>query len=216
MILSLLSEPMLLLPILLSLLIAFTVHEFAHAYVADRLGDPTPKSLGRLTLNPLSHLHPIGFLMLITVGFGFGKPVPYDDRYLKNPKWGAAWIGLAGPISNLILAFAAILILVLLVSNGMPQTSLLYLFLLFLAQFNVALMVFNLLPIHPLDGSKVFDAIVHDRYDNIKVWLANYGPFLLLMLILLDATSPISVFGRLFQFVLSGLEGIVLFLVRLS
>lgn len=215
MILSLLSQPALLIPVLLSLVIAFTVHEFAHAYVADRLGDPTPKSLGRLTLNPLVHMHPIGFLLLITAGFGFGRPVPFDDRYLKNPKWGAAWIGLAGPISNLILAFIAILALAVLVGRGMPSNSLLYVFLLFLAQFNVALLVFNLLPIHPLDGSKVLEAVLPDRFDHVKSWLANYGPFLLLLAVLLDASSPVSFFGGLFSTVLSGLEWMVIALVSL-
>lgn len=216
MLLSLLSQPWLFLPVISALIIAFTVHEFSHAFAADTLGDATPRNAGRLTLNPISHLHPIGFLLLITAGFGFGKPVPFDDRNLKNPKLGAALIGLAGPFSNLIVAFLAAGALVLLVGQGMLQTSLLYVFLLFLVQFNVALLVFNLLPIPPLDGSKVLFAALPAKYDHVKDWLENYGPMVLLTLVLIDTATPISIFGGLFQAALRGIETIVVSLANLA
>ena len=216
MIISLVSQPLLLLPVLAAIIIAFTVHEFSHALVADRLGDPTPKSLGRLTLNPLAHMHPIGFLLLITAGVGFGKPVPFNEGYLKNPKWGGALIGLAGPLSNLLLAILGIAALVMLAGRGLGASSPLYLFLLVLVQFNVALLVFNLLPIPPLDGSKLVFALIPDAQSHIKDWLENYGPTLLLLLIIFDVASPVSVLGRLFQAVLTGIESFVLAFVRLS
>lgn len=216
MILSLLSQPWLFLPVIAALIIAFTVHEFSHALAADSLGDSTPRNAGRLTLNPLSHLHPIGFLLLITAGFGFGKPVPFDDRNLKNPRSGSALIGLAGPISNLVLAFLGMIALVVFLGQGMNQNSLLYVFLLFLVQFNVALLVFNLLPIPPLDGSKVLFAALPSRYDHVQDWLNAYGPMVLLILVLIDTATPISIFGGLFQGALRGIETIVVTLANLA
>src|SRR3989338_2044892 len=104
------SNPLVFAAAALSLLAAITVHEFAHAYAADRLGDPTPRLQGRLTLNPLVHLDPIGTLLLFVIGFGWGKPVQFDPYNLENPKRDAAIISFAGPVSNLILATIAALI----------------------------------------------------------------------------------------------------------
>lgn len=206
----LLNQPLLLLPALAAVILAFTIHEFSHAFVAHKLGDPTPESLGRLTLNPLAHMHPIGFLLLVTVGFGFGKPVPFDDRHLKNPRLGTSLIGLAGPLSNFISALLAIIILVFV--QSIPENSLLVIFLQFFAAFNVNLMVFNLFPIPPLDGSKVLFAILPDRYESVKLWLSQYGPLLLLGLILL----PNSVFGALFQGVLNAITGVVIAIAQIT
>lgn len=210
MIFYLLSDPIFILPVLLAILIAFTVHEFSHAWAAELLGDHTPKSLGRLTLNPLAHVHWVGFALLLIAGFGWGKPVPFNPANLKNPKWGSAFIGFAGPLSNLILAVLTMIVMTVLNSVGLlPPDSLLAVFLLFLVQFNIVLMVFNLLPIPPLDGSKILFAVIPDRYHGWRITLAQYGPIILFFLILLDASSPISIFGSLFNFFLSGVQRII-------
>lgn len=205
MLFSLLSNPILLVPVLAAIIIAMTVHEFAHAAMAEWLGDPTPRLLGRLTLNPMAHIHPLGFLLLIVAGFGWGNPVPFDPSKLKNEKWGSALVGLAGPLSNLLLAFLGIVGLILIERFGLVQDSLLSIFLIFLVQFNVVLMVFNLIPIPPLDGSKLLFAVLPDRLDHIRQSLLVYGPFILLGLILIDNTLPVSLLGGLFQFFLNGI-----------
>lgn len=194
-----------LVPVLAAIIIAMTVHEFAHAAMAEWLGDPTPRLLGRLTLNPMSHIHPMGFFLLMIAGFGWGNPVPFDPSRLKNEKWGSALVGLAGPVSNLILAFLALLGLILIERLGLVQDSLLSIFLIFLVQFNVILMVFNLLPIPPLDGSKLLFAILPDRMEHIRNSLSMYGPFILLGLIVLDSTLPVSFLASLFQLFLTGI-----------
>src|SRR3990167_7168759 len=101
---ALTESPILFIILLLSLILCITVHEFAHAYAASKLGDPTAKAMGRLTLNPLKHLDPVGTLLLIFAGFGWGKPVPYNPNYFKNPKRDSALVSLAGPASNFLFA----------------------------------------------------------------------------------------------------------------
>lgn len=205
MLFSLLSNPVVLLPVLAAIIIAITVHEFAHAAMAEWLGDPTPRLLGRLTLNPLSHVHPLGFILLMIAGFGFGNPVPFDPSRLKNPKWGSALVGLAGPFSNLVLAFLALFALILIERFGLVQESLLSLFLIFLVQFNVVLMVFNLLPIPPLDGSKLLFALLPEKYSHIEQSMLIYGPFILLGVVIVDRALPVSLLGGLFQIFLNGI-----------
>jgi Zn-dependent protease len=135
----------------IALVIAITIHEYSHALAADRLGDPTPRSLGRLSLNPLRHLDPLGTLMIFVLRFGWGKPVPIDAYNLKNPRRDELIIALAGPVSNLILATIFSLL-----ANFIPQNFILLSFVFTLIQINIILAVFNLLPIPPLDGSKIF------------------------------------------------------------
>lgn len=135
----------------IALVIAITIHEYSHALAADRLGDPTPRSLGRLSLNPLRHLDPLGTLMIFVLRFGWGKPVPIDTYNLKNPRRDELIIALSGPASNLILAT-----LISLLTNFIPQNFILLSFLFTLIQINIILAIFNLLPIPPLDGSKIF------------------------------------------------------------
>lgn len=208
----LLSNPIFIVPVIAAILIAFTVHEFSHALAAETLGDPTPKSLGRLTLNPISHIHGLGFLLLLVAGFGWGKPVPFDPRNLKNPKVGSAIIGFAGPFSNFILAIAGVGLIWLLgpTLGILPPNSLLTIFLVFLVQFNIILLVFNLIPIPPLDGSKVLFALIPDRYAHIQQTLTIYGPMILLALIIFDSLSPISIFGTLFGFFLNGIDRLLM------
>lgn len=150
------------------IIIAIGIHEAAHCYMADYLGDPTPRSLGRLSLNPLVHLDPMGTLVILVTGaFGWGKPSPYDPYNLRNPRRDSALIALAGPISNLLLALG----LSFIVRLGVPQF--LFSILFFLISLNVNLAIFNLIPIAPLDGSRIF----------LKNQSNNYSLFLLLLLI---------------------------------
>ncbi len=149
MIFELFTNPILFFIWFIALLVAVTIHEFSHSLIADRLGDPTPRINDRLTLNPLAHLDPVGTLMLLLVGFGWGKPVPIDPYNLENPRRDSALISLAGPASNLILATILSLI------NGLVSYSFISLFLYPIIVLNVTLAIFNLLPFPPLDGSKI-------------------------------------------------------------
>lgn len=158
-----------LISVLLSLPIVFlalSVHETAHGYVAYKLGDPTARNLGRLTLNPIKHIDPIGFICMLLCGYGWAKPVPVNTRYFKKPKRDMALTGLAGPVSNILLAILFILMLrveTLVLEFFPPETDfqlnvyvLLYQFLSIGFDLNITLAVFNLIPCPPFDGSRIF------------------------------------------------------------
>ena len=147
------SNPLAFVIIAVALILSLTVHEFAHAYTADRLGDPTPRRAGRVTLNPLAHLDPFGAILLLIAGFGFAKPVPVNSGNMG--RWGMLWVAAAGPISNLLIAILAALLL-----KFLPLTQLTYLVLTTVLGINVVLAVFNVLPIPLLDGSRIVAAIV--------------------------------------------------------
>jgi len=180
--LSLLENPLDLLYFAIALLFAITVHEFSHAWVANYLGDPTAKKAGRVTLNPLAHLDPLGTIMLLLVRFGWGKPVPINPNNFKNPKLGSALTALAGPTSNFLLANLIALVYKLGSFTGTPFGD----FLLLVIYMNLVLMVFNLLPIPPLDGSKFF-ALFFPALDNPKYEI--YGPFVLIVFILVGGAT---------------------------
>lgn len=159
--------------ILASLVIIFLImpfHEWAHAFVAYKLGDTGIKSRGRLSLNPIEHIDPVGALMILLIGFGWAKPVPIDDRNFKNPKVGMGISALAGPVANLVAALAGGLILNALVtfSGSFIMTNnigyYIYIFLLYYIMLNIALAVFNLVPIPPLDGSKIMFMFLPDKW----------------------------------------------------
>ena len=134
-----------------ALLIAVTVHELAHALVADRLGDPTARSIGRLTLNPLPHIDPLGALAFILAGFGWAKPVPVNAQNFRHPLRDMAWVAAAGPIANFLAAFAALILILVLKSAGMlPEVAVGALW--YVYTFNLVLGIFNLVPLPPLDG----------------------------------------------------------------
>lgn len=179
----------------LTLIIAFTVHELAHAFTADQLGDPTARNLGRLTLNPLAHLDPIGSLLLLVAGFGWAKPVPVNPYNLRTgPRLGMAIVAFAGPFSNLVMAaFAAAFVRAGLVSVGFDERfnsiggilpSVGYLTETFIVT-NIFLMLFNLLPIGPLDGMKVLRGLAPREWDRILDPLERWGMFLLMALVFL-------------------------------
>ena len=169
------------------LLFALVFHEFSHAWVAYKLGDPTARYAGRLTLNPIAHLDPVGGLMILFVGFGWAKPVPVDPRYLKNPREDMMKIAFAGPASNLLLAFIAGTIL----RFGIGQGSIAMMLILF-TQINIMLAVFNMIPISPLDGSQIFSGLLIRTNPDLVRNLQIYGPQILLGAILIGYFTPIS------------------------
>lgn len=175
----------------IGLVIAITIHEFAHAWVADHLGDPTPRVQGRVTLNPLAHLDPIGTFTLLFIGFGWGKPVQFDPYNLKDRKRDSALIALAGPASNIILAIALSLIIHFLV----PGVNIISLVLARMLSINISLAIFNLVPVAPLDGEKILYALL-PRLTAIEYrqFMEKYGTFVLLALILpiFGGISPVS------------------------
>ena len=189
------------------LLFALVFHEFSHGWVANKLGDPTAKNQGRLTLNPLAHLDPFGSLMILFVGFGWAKPVPVDSRYLANPRKDMMKIAFAGPASNLLLALVGGLIIRL---TGYVDTftSMLILF----TQINISLAVFNMIPIPPLDGSQIFSGIMIQRNPQLVMQLQIYGPQILMGLILFGMFSGVSIiwavmspFVNFFMFLFAGM-----------
>lgn len=168
------------------LLIAFTVHEFAHAYTANKLGDPTAKEQGRLTLNPMQHLDPIGTLLIFIVGFGWARPVPVNRRHFKNPRLGGILVSLMGPLSNFVLAIIGAGIMYGLVISGMAATlpkQVMDFFGLFI-NLNVLLFVFNLLPIPPLDGYRIVEDLVSPSVRAKMTQYEQYGSLIFLILVI--------------------------------
>ena len=175
------------LAIVFVILCILPLHEYAHGWVAGKLGDPTARLERRLTLNPLASVDPVGTVWLFLFGFGWAKPVPVDPRYFKRPKRGMALTALAGPLSNLLLAFLAMLFCHKVLDGFVTRESgfcyVLYIFLhLFVAPLSIGLGLFNLLPIPPLDGAKVLGAFLPDRAYFGLMRYERYGMLLLLAL----------------------------------
>jgi len=168
------------------ILIGLTFHEFAHAWMANRLGDPTAKMMGRLTLNPLKHLNLIGTLAIIFFRFGWAKPVPINPDNFMDRRKGMILVSVAGPASNLILAIAFAVIsrlLSLIPPDPYAIMSYIMAILVFAVFYNLLLAFFNIIPIPPLDGSQILFSLLPLRYTNALLWLQRYGFIILLVLI---------------------------------
>ena len=173
-------------------LIAIIGHELGHAWVSTKLGDPTPRYEGRLTLNPLAHLDPIGTLLMIFTGFGWARPVGVNPMYYKDRKKGMALVAIAGPLSNFLMAFVGILLAVLLsvFAGGIVGFGNVSSIFVRFAFMNLRLMAFNLIPIPPLDGSKILGMILPNRiYYNVL----QYERYAMILILLLSVTGVFSV-----------------------
>ncbi len=177
------------------MLMGLTFHEFAHAWMANKLGDSTAKMMGRLSLNPMRHLSLVGTLAIIFFGFGWAKPVPISPDNFNNRKRGTILVSLAGPASNLILAlaFAAISRIIALTPFSLTSFGTYLIVILGLAVFyNVILALFNLIPIPPLDGSQIFFSLISLKHIKVVLWLQKYG-FILLIILMLSGLLSILI-----------------------
>lgn len=193
-----------------AIFLCLTIHESCHGLAALVLGDPTAKSMHRLSLNPLRHIDWLGLFLMFTVGFGWAKPVPVDPRYFRSPKKGMAITALAGPVSNLVLAIVAIFIskaIYLYIPYSPAADSVFSFFLYTLAPLSVGLGVFNLIPIPPLDGSKVLGALLPDRTYFTLMRYERYGMILLLVLSFVGVGG--SAIGQVIFQVYAGLVNLI-------
>ncbi|MFA6131870.1 MAG: site-2 protease family protein [Patescibacteria group bacterium] len=183
------SDPFLAVAWVVAVLSALTIHEFSHAMVANLRGDHTAEAAGRLTLNPLSHLDLFGFISFLLIGYGWAKPVPFNPYNLKNTRWDGVWVALAGPASNFLLAaFSAFILQALLGAELIAVNNLLVFFLYLVIILNLGLLFFNLIPLPPLDGSKIWHAIFDTFLHNPQLgqMIEQRGQLLLMLLIFLS------------------------------
>ena len=178
-----------------ALVFSLSFHEFAHAWMAYRLGDDTAARLGRLTLNPMAHLDPVGSIALLLMGFGWAKPVPVDSRFLNNPRDDMVKVAAAGPLSNLLLAVLSAVSLRILLNSGFLSPDI-KTFLIIFMQINITLAVFNLLPISPLDGSQILTPFIEKHFGGHMVYkMEMYGPRVLLFVIIFSMITGIHIFS---------------------
>ena len=186
------------------LLFSIIIHEVAHGWVAYRMGDPTAKWSGRLTLNPLKHLDPIGTLMLFLAGFGWAKPVPVNFNNISNKRKGLIFVSSAGIVANILFAFFALLLTRLFSTpSSMVATRLVY----YVVQINITLAALNLIPIPPLDGSKILMGFVSQRTQFFLTRLEPYGFFIIIGFLYLGILDPLI---GLFRWMIGTLIGILL------
>ena len=197
-----------------ALLAAMTIHEYSHARAAVAMGDPTPRFMGRLTLNPIPHIDPIGLLLLFVAGFGWAKPVQINPRNFRDGRKGIFIVSFAGIGANIVLAFLAWFFLLLLGEMnliGMVWQKTLWQ----LYRYNLMFAVFNLVPIPPLDGSKILMSLLPGRYAYEYQKIEPYGNYILIALVLIPGLLNIVVmpFYRMIEFVIRGLAGLILGIV---
>jgi Zn-dependent protease len=197
--------------IIISLMIAFTVHEFAHAYVAYKFGDPTAKRQGRLTLNPSVHLDPLGTIFLLLFGFGWARPVPVNRFNFKNPRLAGILTSVAGPLSNLLMAFIGGFILLVIAGLGDgPILNFIFSLCFWFIYLNVLLFVFNLIPIPPLDGYRIVsDLLPNDTRAKLSQY-EIYGVLIFLVLVLVKPLYNVTI-GPILGLVPRLTEWIILF-----
>jgi len=187
---NLVTNPTETLFLIISLIIGITIHEYTHAWAATRLGDPTPKQQGRLTINPLKHLDPYGTIFLLIAGFGWGKPVITNPAYYRRPKFDYAITSIAGPLSNLLLALIFSLPGTIITILGYQYQEITIIKFTEIAyNINLLLFIFNLIPIYPLDGSKIIMALIKDQKTLFKY--ISIGPKLLFLILLINIWYPV-------------------------
>lgn len=188
------SSPALAIAWVIAILASLTVHEFSHALVGKWRGDKTAEYEGRLSLNPLDHIDWMGFIPLLLFGFGWAKPVPFNPYNLKNPKWDSVAIALAGPLSNLLIAIvSSVAFRISLTTLG--ALNLLTVFLFFAILLNLFLMFFNVIPIHPLDGSKLFFALFDKpQHAALRNFVAIRGPQILMIAVFISILTNFDIF----------------------
>lgn len=201
-------NPTLAFAFIIGLVSAISIHEAAHAFVAYRLGDPTAKLAGRLTLNPASHLDPIGTIALLLVGIGWGRPTPFDPFNLRNIKRDSALISFAGAASNFLLAIALSLPYIIAYFSGNLSASINQIYDLIspIVEINIILGVFNLIPVHPLDGFKVLAGLLPRDWYRDFMATERYGIFILLFLLVSGAISKIlfPIVSAIFEVLMPG------------
>ncbi len=204
---------------IIALVMAISIHEFSHALAGYLQGDMTARDAGRLTLNPLAHLDPMGSLIMLFLPIGWGKPTPYNPYNLRNSKLGPLYVALAGPLSNLLGAFVCGVAFNILAPvygiadvnsavgllNG--QGNFLMIFLVYFYIVNIMLMLFNLLPIPPLDGAQVLITGLPNRYESFKHFLIKNGPLLLIGFVILNSLGQIHIFDSIFGYFIGLLFG---------
>lgn len=200
------SSPVTALAWIVAMILSISLHEFSHAWMAYSLGDSTAKDLGRLTINPLKHLDVVGTLLLIFAGFGWGRPVPFNPYNLRNQRWGPAFVSLAGPLMNIVLAtiFAVILKLFVMYS-AIPFENGLIQLLNAMIVINIILAVFNLIPIPPLDGSKILYAFLPARSLGAVMAFERWGSYLLIFVVIFAG----SFFGAFFNLVVQWVYSLI-------
>jgi Zn-dependent protease len=210
-------DPATLIARLIVLVITFTIHEFAHAWSATQLGDETPRQYGRLTLNPLAHLDPMGSLLLLVVGFGWAKPVPINPYALaRRTPAGVMWVSLAGPFSNLLMAILAAVPFrmgLVSVAAGLTTTrAILPNLSQILVQFiliNLLLCLFNLIPLAPLDGEKIIDYFLPPSLAKVFENIRPYGPIILIVVVLVGPMFGINIISMIIMPPLRALFGLL-------